>query len=165
MVSRNSLSNQSPPFQVNLWKLIILKILYLKAFTLPADRYGSMNNTILLVDDSAMIRHIVGQILRESGYDVQIAKNGREGCDLAKECNPSLIIMDVEMPEMDGIQATTHIKMQPETTHIPILMFTSLSGEEDIKRAQDAGCQGFLNKPISKQVIQTEVQKALGDPQ
>ena len=123
-----------------------------------------MNNTILLVDDSAMIRHIVGQILRESGYDVLMARNGREGCDLAMKCNPRLIIMDVEMPGMDGIQAVSHIKKQPETTHIPILIFTSLSGEEDIKRAREAGCQGFLNKPISRQIIKTEVQKVLGDP-
>ncbi|MBN2317753.1 MAG: response regulator [Acidobacteria bacterium] len=123
-----------------------------------------MNNTILLVDDSAMICHIVGQILRESGYKVLVAKNGREGCNLAKQYNPGLIIMDVEMPEMDGIEATTRIKTQPETNHIPILMFTSLSSEEDIRRAREAGCQGFLNKPISRQVIRTEVQKALGDP-
>jgi len=111
-----------------------------------------------------MICHIVGKILQESGYDVLIARNGREGCDMAKKCNPKLIIMDVEMPEMDGIQATVQIKNQPETTHIPILIFTSLGGEEDIRRAREAGCQGFLNKPISRQVIETEVQKALGDP-
>ena len=123
-----------------------------------------MNNTILLVDDSAMICHIVGQILRESGYDVLIARNGREGCDLAKKCNPGLIIMDVEMPGMDGIQATTHIKSQPETTHIPVLIFTSLSGDEDIRRAREAGCHGFLNKPISRAVIETEVHKVLGGP-
>jgi CheY-like chemotaxis protein len=125
---------------------------------------GLMSNSILLVDDSAMICHIVGKILQESGYDVLIARNGREGCDMARKCNPSLIIMDVEMPEMDGIQATVQIKNQPETTHIPILIFTSLGGEEDIRRAREAGCQGFLNKPISRQVIETEVQKALGDP-
>ena len=137
---------------------------------MPMGRYtGShgnmfMNNTVLLVDDSAMICHIVGQILRESGYKVLTAKNGREGCDLAKQYNPGLILMDIEMPEMDGIQATTRIKAQPETNHIPVLIFTSLSSEEDIRRAREAGCQGFLNKPISKQLIKAEVQKALGDP-
>ena len=126
--------------------------------------FAFMSETILLVDDSAMICHIVGQILKESGYDVLIANNGREGCDLARKYNPQLIIMDVEMPVMDGIQATSFIKSQPETHHIPILIFTSLSGEEDIKRARSAGCQGFLNKPISRDTIQTEIQKALGVP-
>jgi CheY-like chemotaxis protein len=69
--------------------------------------------------------------------------------------------MDVEMPVMDGIQATTQIKSNPETRHIPILIFTSLGGEQDIKRAKDAGCQGILNKPISKAAIQSEIAKFL----
>jgi len=123
----------------------------------------TMKKTILVVDDSAMICHVVGQILRELGYEVLVAKNGRQGYDLAKEHGPQLIIMDVEMPVMDGIQATTLIKSEPKTTHIPVLIFTSLGGEEDIKRAEEAGCQGFLNKPISKEVIRTEVQKVLGN--
>jgi len=123
-----------------------------------------MNETILLVDDSAMICHVVGQILKESGYRVLIARNGREGCDLALMHDPRLIIMDVEMPVMDGIQATTHIKSKPETAHIPILIFTSRGGEDDMQRAKEAGCQGFLNKPISKDVIRTEVQKLLRNP-
>ncbi|MBN1568595.1 MAG: response regulator [Acidobacteria bacterium] len=123
-----------------------------------------MNKTILVVDDSAMICHVVGQILRESGYTVLTAKNGQEGCDLAKQYDPRLIIMDVEMPVMDGIQATALIKSEPKTSHIPVLIFTSLGGEQDLKRARDAGCQGFLNKPISKEAIRAEVEKLLGSP-
>lgn len=123
-----------------------------------------MNNTILLVDDSAMICHIVGQLLRESGYEVLIANNGREGCDLARQHHPKLILMDIEMPEMDGIEATKRIKAEPETGKIPVLIFTSLSSENDIRRAREAGCQGFLNKPISRRIIQTEIKKVLGDP-
>ena len=122
----------------------------------------SMNRTILVVDDSAMICHVVAQILKESGYTVLTAKNGREGCEMAKKHDPHLIIMDVEMPIMDGIQATTLIKAEPKTSHIPIIIFTSLGGEQDIKRAKDAGCQGFLNKPISKDAIQFEIAKFMG---
>ncbi len=123
-----------------------------------------MNNTILVVDDSAMICHVVGQILKDSGYTVLTARNGQEGCELAKIHDPRLIIMDVEMPVMDGIQATALIKSEPKTTHIPILIFTSLGGEQDLKRARDAGCQGFLNKPISRDAIQAEIGKLLGAP-
>jgi CheY-like chemotaxis protein len=65
------------------------------------------------------------------------------------------------MPVMDGIQATTLIKSEPEISHIPILIFTSLSREEDILRAKKAGCQGFLNKPICKDALQTEVESVL----
>ncbi len=72
-----------------------------------------MNKTILVVDDSAMICHVVSQILQEAGYKVVTAKNGKEGCDMALRHNPQLIIMDVEMPVMDGIQATAKIKSTP----------------------------------------------------
>jgi CheY-like chemotaxis protein len=122
---------------------------------------GMMKKTILLVDDSSMICHVVGQILRESGYEVLIAKNGQEGCDLAKKYNPRLIIMDVEMPVMDGIQATAQIKSEPETNHIPVLIFTSLGAESDLKRAQEAGCNGFINKPISRDAIRAEIANLL----
>jgi CheY-like chemotaxis protein len=121
-----------------------------------------MNKTILVVDDSAMIRHVVSQILNESGYTVLTAKNGQEGYELAKKHNPQLVIMDVEMPVMDGIQATALIKSESQTNHIPVMIFTSLGGENDLKRAREAGCQGFLNKPISREAIQAEVEKMLG---
>ena len=120
-----------------------------------------MKQTILVVDDSAMICHIVGQILTESGYQVLTAKNGEEGYSLAKEHVPDLVIMDVEMPQMDGIQATSLIKSDPGTSHVPVLIFTSLGREEDIKRAKDTGCQGLLHKPICKDTLQSEVEKAL----
>jgi len=124
----------------------------------------STKKTILVVDDSAMVCHVVGQILRECGYQVLVAKNGLDAYHLAKKHEPRLIIMDVEMPVMDGIEATTLIKSEPKTSDIPILIFTSLGGEEDIKRAKASGCQGFLNKPISKNAIRTEVQRFLENP-
>jgi CheY-like chemotaxis protein len=114
---------------------------------------------ILLVDDSSMIRHVAGKILRELGFEVIISRDGKEGYEMAKLYKPEVIIMDVEMPVMDGIEATALIKSDPEISHIPVLIFTSLSGEDDIKRATEAGCQGFLNKPISKDLMQSEVLK------
>jgi CheY-like chemotaxis protein len=120
-----------------------------------------MAKTILLVDDSAMICHIVSQILKDSGYVVMTARNGRDAVVLAKKWNPNLVIMDVEMPEMDGIEATIRIKSQPETAQIPVIIFTSLGREEDIARAKEAGCQGFLGKPVCKEVLNTEVERIL----
>jgi CheY-like chemotaxis protein len=125
--------------------------------------WGAMKKKIvLLVDDSSMIRHVAGRILRDLGHEVVIAQNGKEGCEMARLYKPALIIMDVEMPVMDGIEATACIKADPEISHIPVLIFTSLGGEEDIKRAKEAGCQGFLNKPISKDMMQSEIQKLIG---
>ena len=113
-----------------------------------------MQKTVLIVDDSAMIRHVVSQIVKESGFGVLVAQDGQEGYELAKDQLPDLVIMDVEMPTMDGIQATSLIKTDPKTTHIPVMIFTSLGGEDDLQRAQDAGCQGILHKPICKETLQ-----------
>jgi len=120
-----------------------------------------MAKTILLVDDSAMICHIVSQILKDSGYTVWIAKNGLEGVALAKKLNPSLVIMDMEMPVMDGIEATVQIKNAPGTARIPVIIFTSLGREEDIARAKQAGCAGFLGNPVCKEILNTEVERVL----
>jgi CheY-like chemotaxis protein len=120
-----------------------------------------MAKTILVVDDSAMICHIVGQILRDSGYTVWIAKNGQEGVELAKKYHPNLIIMDVEMPVMNGIDATIQLKSEPGTAQTPVIIFTSLGSEEDIARAKNAGCEGFLGKPICKATLKGEVERAL----
>jgi CheY-like chemotaxis protein len=117
---------------------------------------------ILLVDDSSMIRHVAGKILRELGHEVVIAQNGKEAYEMARMYKPALIIMDVEMPVMDGIQATACIKSDPAISHIPVLIFTSLGGEDDVKRAKDAGCQGILSKPIGKDLMQSEVLKLIG---
>ena len=112
-----------------------------------------MQKTILIVDDSAMIRRIVGQILRENGYRPIVADNGQNGYETAKREKPDLVIMDIEMPEMDGFEATSRIKSDPATAHIPVLFFTSLSREEDIRKAEETGGQGFLNKPIEKEEL------------
>jgi CheY-like chemotaxis protein len=117
--------------------------------------------TILLVDDSALICHVVSQVLKTSGYTVLTARNGQEGVSLAKKHNPHLVIMDVEMPVMNGIDATIKMKSEPDTAQIPVVIFTSLSREEDIARAKKAGCQGFLSKPVCKEALNSEIERLL----
>ena len=120
-----------------------------------------MAKTILLVDDSAMICHVVGQILKDSGYTVLIARNGQEGVAHAKKYNPDLVIMDVEMPVMNGIDATIQINSDPATAQTPVIIFSSLGREEDIARAKNAGCRGILGKPVCKEALTFEVEKVL----
>jgi two-component system cell cycle response regulator DivK len=108
-----------------------------------------------------MICHVVSRILKDSGYKVLIAKNGREGVALAKKYNPSLVIMDVEMPVMNGIEATIQIKSEPETARTPVIILTSLGREEDIAQAKRAGCQAFLGKPICKESLKAELERVL----
>jgi CheY-like chemotaxis protein len=121
-----------------------------------------MLRTILVVDDSAMIRRIVGQLIKKAGFRVILAENGAAGYKQAKQFLPDLIIMDVEMPEMDGISATKKIKADSATSSIPVMFFTSLGSEENIAEAKKAGGIGFLNKPICQQELEEEIKKILG---
>lgn len=123
-----------------------------------------MRKTVLIVDDSPMIRRIVGQLLKGCGYGVLFAENGEKGCEMAHEHQPDLVLMDVEMPLMDGIEATNRLKSDAATSRIPVLIFTSLGSEEDIIRAKEAGCSGFMNKPICKDELQSSIRQIL-DPE
>ncbi|MFO0752135.1 MAG: response regulator [Thermodesulfovibrionales bacterium] len=122
-----------------------------------------MQEIILLVDDTLMVHRIVGQILKECGYRLIKAENGQKGYEMAKTWKPDLIIMDVEMPVMDGIQATALIKGDSALSHIPLVILTSLGSEEDIRKAYAAGADGFLNKPISRDDLQATIRKLLNE--
>ena len=118
--------------------------------------------TILIVDDSAMIRRIVSQLVQQLGHRAITAENGLEGYELAAETRPDLIIMDIEMPVMDGFEATWRIKADQRTAHIPVAFFTTLGSEENIEQAREAGSIGFLNKPICKEELDQAIRDILG---
>lgn len=121
-----------------------------------------MLKTILIVDDSAMIRRIVSQLIQQIGHQTITAENGLQGYELASEIRPDMIIMDIEMPVMNGFEATWKIKADPRTAHIPLVFFTTLGSEENIKQAKEAGCVGFLNKPICKEELNQAILDILG---
>ena len=121
-----------------------------------------MLKTILIVDDSAMIRRIVSQLVQRLGHQPLTAENGLQGYEMAAEVRPDMIIMDIEMPVMDGFEATWRIKSDERTTHIPVMFFTALGSEENIQQAKEAGCIGFLNKPICKEELGQAIHDILG---
>lgn len=109
-----------------------------------------MQQVVLIVDDSLMMHRIIGQILKSGGYKILKADNGEKGYEMAKTHKPNAVIMDVEMPIMNGIESTRLIKSDPETSNIPVVIMTSLASEDDIESCKEAGANCFLNKPISK---------------
>lgn len=121
-----------------------------------------MLKTILIVDDSAMIRRIVSQLVQQLGHQSITAENGLLGYELATEIRPDMIIMDIEMPVMDGFESTSRIKADQRTAHIPVAFFTALGSEENIQQARDAGGIGFLNKPICKEELGKAIRDILG---
>ena len=106
-----------------------------------------LKKKILIVDDEFFFRKILADGLNDR-YDIIEAKNGEECIALSAEKKPDLIIMDVEMPVMNGLDACKVLKDRPETRKIPIMMFTSFSEKEDIVRGLKAGADDYITKPI-----------------
>jgi len=116
---------------------------------------------ILIVDDQFELRELVEITLKSDDYQVFQAENGRQAIEIAKSEKPDLIIMDVMMPEMGGIEATRIIKSEPETKECIVLMLTAKSDEEDRQEGFTAGASGYLSKPFSPLELLHQVEKYL----
>lgn len=103
---------------------------------------------ILVVDDSATERHILGEILGKQGFDVTFAEDGESGVAQSKLIKPDLIVMDVVMPGLNGFQATRAISKDPETQHIPIIICTTKDQETDKIWGMRQGAKDYVVKPI-----------------
>lgn len=121
-----------------------------------------MTKSILVIEDTKDNRQILNDLLTNAGYAMIEAEDGEKGVALAAETRPDLILMDVQLPNIDGYEATRRIRRNPETQHIPIIAVTSyaLSGEEE--KASDAGCDGYVSKPFSPRALLAVVRKFLG---
>ncbi len=105
-------------------------------------------DSILLVDDNEINLHLVGSIFKETGYKVYSANSGQEGIDLAKEKKPDIVLMDLEMPKMDGFEATRILKQDPATSSITFIALTGMATKEAKEESFNAGCEGYLTMPI-----------------
>jgi CheY-like chemotaxis protein len=110
---------------------------------------------ILVVEDNLDNYELVHTILEIAGYDTFLAVNGRDGVNAARKQKPDLILMDMALPEMDGWDATKHIREDPETAHIPLVALTVHTLPRERKRALDVGVDAYLSKPFdANQFIQ-----------
>jgi putative two-component system response regulator len=112
---------------------------------------------VLAVDDNEHNLQLLEEYLGTWGYDVVFARDGAEALQLYPRVNPSIIVLDVMMPVMDGYDACSRIKEAPGGRAIPILMLTALTGAEDKIRALECGADDFLNKPINKDELRTRI--------
>ncbi|MCB0168306.1 MAG: response regulator [Anaerolineae bacterium] len=104
--------------------------------------------TILNVEDTPENRHLVRRILESQGYRVVDAENALQGIEKALEIRPDLILMDINLPDLDGFTAVTRIRSYSQLTSVPILALTARTVHDDRERAKAIGCDGYLNKPI-----------------
>ena len=120
-----------------------------------------MAKLILITEDEPKNMTLFRDLLKISGYSTIEATDGKQGVELAKENKPDLILMDVQMPVMDGLEATRILKADADTSNIPILALTSYAMKGDKERILSAGCDGYLAKPIDIQEFRKTVDEYL----
>lgn len=122
-----------------------------------------MTKVILLAEDDEDNRDLVQFVLMKSKLDVKlvVAENGEEAVKIAKECNPDLILMDMQMPVMDGWTAIPLLKEDEKTREIPVIAFTAQAKPEDWARTRQIGCVGHFTKPMDPEELVALVEKYL----
>lgn len=116
---------------------------------------------ILLVEDNEMNRDMLSRRLQRRGYEVLVAEDGQQGVDLARSEHPSLILMDMSLPVVDGWEATRQIKAHPATAAIPIIALTAHAMSDDRARALDAGCDDYDTKPVEFERLTGKIEALL----
>ena len=121
-----------------------------------------MPKKILVVEDTEDNRQILRDLLGMAGYDMVEAHDGAQGVAMAAEHRPDLILMDIQMPVMDGYEATRRIKANPDLKAIPIVAVTSYALSGDEQKTRDAGCDAYIAKPYSPRQMLAKVREILG---
>jgi CheY-like chemotaxis protein len=117
---------------------------------------------ILYIDDNADSRRLVQRVLASLGYDVQVAPDGRSGLQMAESLNPSVVLMDMNLPDMDGFTIATQLRARPEFAHVKLIALTAADVTER-ERALAAGCDLFMEKPLDLDRFMWYVDKWTGN--
>jgi DNA-binding response OmpR family regulator len=115
-----------------------------------------MKKKVLVVDDTRTVRFFLEQVLVSAGFDVTCADDGFMALHCIRKCVPDLIMMDIEMPRMNGIECTREIKKRCK--NIKIIMVTSRRERDKVSGAFEAGCDGYVTKPIDKQELLDKIE-------
>ncbi|MEI8190167.1 MAG: response regulator [candidate division NC10 bacterium] len=116
---------------------------------------------VLVIDDNAMNRRLVQVLLKSRGYDVCEAASAPEGFAILAKKRPDIILMDIQLPEVDGLTATRQLKADPTTRDIPVVAVTSYAMKGDEAMALEAGCSAYVTKPIDKTLFLETVARML----
>jgi CheY-like chemotaxis protein len=117
---------------------------------------------ILLVEDNEMNRDMLSRRLQRRGFEVEMAVDGREGVEMAKNGDYDLILMDMSLPEIDGWEATRRLRASPQTEKIPIIALTAHAMAGDREKAIEAGCDEYDTKPIELPRLLSKIEALLG---
>ena len=120
-----------------------------------------MNRRILVVEDQEDNRRIMRDLLTAAGFEVIEAVDGDKGLSVASAELPDLILMDLQLPVLDGLEATRRIKSNPATSHIPVIAVTSYAMSGDNQTALAAGCDAYFAKPVSPRALLAKIREHL----
>ncbi len=116
---------------------------------------------ILVVEDNALNLKLVRDVLTVLGYDVVAATTGEDGVRLAHECAPDLVLMDLQLPGIDGVEALRRLRRDPVVADVPVVAVTAFAMKEDQEQAYADGFDGYLAKPISVRALPAQVARFL----
>ena len=120
-------------------------------------------NRILVVEDNPLNLKLVRDVLTVSGYEVVAAPSGEEGVSLAQTCEPDLVLMDIQLPGIDGYEALRLLRQNPQLDGVPVVAVTAFAMREDRERAAREGFDGYLGKPISVRALPSQVGEFLSN--
>lgn len=120
-----------------------------------------MKRTVLVIEDNEQNLYLVTFILESNGYEVVQARDGREGIELAGRVTPILILLDIQLPGMNGYEVAQALRGNPALAGVPIVAVTSYAMLGDRERALAAGCSGYIEKPINPESFIADVERHL----
>jgi two-component system, cell cycle response regulator DivK len=110
---------------------------------------GGMAKTVLIVEDNELNMKLFRDLLEAHGYQTSGTSNGFEALDLVRKLRPDLVLMDIQLPQVSGLEVTRWIKDDPELRSIPVVAVTAFAMKGDEERIREGGCEAYLSKPIS----------------
>ena len=116
---------------------------------------------ILIVEDNELNLKLVRDLLQVHGYRTAEARDGEEGVEMARRLGPHVVLMDLQLPGMDGLEATRRLKADPRTRDIFVYALTALAMKGDEEKAREAGCDGYIPKPIETRELIRKVKESL----
>ncbi len=120
-----------------------------------------MASTILYIEDNPLNMRLVRKILNHMGYQMIEAMDGLTGLEMARTDRPDLILMDVNLPDIDGLEVTRQLKAIPNLRHIPVIALTANAMHGDREHCLAAGCDGYIAKPVARQELRNVVEHYL----
>ena len=117
---------------------------------------------VMVVDDSITVRKVTTRLLERNGFKVLTAKDGIDALGQLQESVPDMMLLDIEMPRMDGFELATHVRNDDQLKHVPIIMITSRTGDKHRERAEEIGVNNYLGKPYQENDLLDSIQQIIG---